>query len=155
MTIQNGPNNHVLLDGTEVAHDQSQVGVLEVAPGISHKLVVEAPGRRTFAKDFVVTTGASIDIPISLENEELPTKTTRGSGKTRLPGGVRIAKQARTPVANGTVEPRPAPRVAAPPVEPAETKPERKPVPEDNGVPSARPSRAQERGLLDVNPLRR
>jgi hypothetical protein len=155
VTIQNGPNNRVLLDGTEIAHDQSKVGVLEIAPGIFHKLVVEAPGRRTFEKDFVVATGTSIDIPIALENEEHPAAPTRGSGKTHLPSGARIAKEAPTPVANRTLEPRPVPLVTTPPTEPAATKPERKPVSEENVAPSTRPTRAQERGLLDVNPLRR
>ncbi len=149
LTIQNGPNSRVLLDGTEIARDQAKVEVPEVAPWISHKLAVQAPGRRPFEKDFVVAAGASIDIPISLEDEEHQAAPMHGPAKTRLPGGARPGKASPTSAANVPSEPHPVPVVA----EPAQTKPAAKAVPEDNGAP--RPSRAQERGLLDVNPLHR
>ncbi|HJX64911.1 MAG TPA: serine/threonine-protein kinase [Polyangia bacterium] len=156
VSIQNGPDNRVLLDGKEIARGQTNVEAANLAPGTSHRLVVEAPGRRPFQKDFFVTASSAVDMPISLESEKPRPIATRGFGKTRAPSTAKTTRETKTPMANNAAEPRPAPPPSAPPPsEPAEAKTTRKTVPDENIPPVARPSRAQERGLLDVNPLRR
>ena len=156
LSITNGPDNHVLLDGREIAQGQAQVAVADLAPGISHHLLVQAPGRRTVEKDFVVTEGAAIEMPIRLDAGETRAGAVRGPGITRSTTTAKTTNAAHVPLASEAAAPNPVPIlvVPPPPSAPAEARSTRKTIPEEHVAPSPRPSRAQERGLLDVNPLR-
>jgi serine/threonine-protein kinase len=146
ISIQNGPDNRVLLDGREIAHGQTSVELSPLAAGSLHHLVVEAPGRRRFEKDFVVEEGSSIEIPALLESEEVSPPAAAGASKTRSTAGSKAGRTPPAPLGRASVP-------AAVPPEPAEPTPTpSKPAQRPH---TPHPTRAQERGLLEDNPLRR
>jgi len=152
ISIQNGPDNRVWLDGREVAHGRSAVELTALTVESMHHLAIEAPGRRRFTRDFVVPAGSALDIPVLLEAEDHQPPAARGSAKTRPAGSLRAASNSPASVASKPTISEPAAVQPAPsPAEPVEPATAVLPVRKDNGP---QPTRARERGLLDVNPLR-
>ena len=136
VTVENGPNNRMLLDGREIARGQSTVELADLEAGKPRRLVVEAPLRKPFVHEFTLSPGGTLEIPVVLQPEERE-PVRRSAGKTR-------AQAAHAPPPADL--PAPPPREAAPAPAKAE-----EPL---AAPPAPRPTRAQEHGLLDSNPLR-
>jgi serine/threonine-protein kinase len=122
--VENGADNRVVLDGKEIAHGQSIVEIGDLEAGRPRHLLVEAPARKPFVHEFTLSPGGSLEIPVVLQPEERE-PARRAGGKSHVP------TQA-TPPAELPAAPTPAKPIHATP----------------------RRTRAQERGLLDSNPLR-
>jgi len=137
VTVENGPGNRVVLDGQEIAHGQSSVELGELEAGRLRRLVVEAPARKPFVHEFTLSPGGTLEIPVVLQPEE-PEPARRSGSKARVQAD-KAAPPAEPP-AVPLREVLPAPAKAEEPVH------ARRP---------SRPTRAQERGLLDSNPLRK
>jgi hypothetical protein len=137
VTVENGSNNRMLLDGKEIAHGQSTVELADLEAGKPRRLVVEAPSRKTFVHEFTLSPGGTLEIPVVLQPEE--------RGPVRRVGGRSRAQTAQ-----------PAPPADLPATPPREVPPTPAKAEEPIAAPPApRPTRAQERGLLDSNPLRK
>jgi hypothetical protein len=136
VTVENGPDNHMVLDGREIARGQSTVELGNLEAGKPRRLVVEAPLRKPFVHEFTLSPGATLEIPVVLQPEERE-PVRRSAGKAR-------AQSAHAPLPAAL--PAPLPREAAPAPAKAE-----EPL---AAPPAPRPTRAQEHGLLDSNPLR-
>ena len=137
VTVENGSNNRMLLDGKEIAHGQSTVELGDLEAGKPRRLVVEAPSRKTFVHEFTLSPGGTLEIPVVLQPEE--------RGPVRRVGGRSRAQTAQ-----------PAPPADLPATPPREVPPTPAKAEEPIAAPPApRPTRAQERGLLDSNPLRK
>jgi serine/threonine protein kinase len=135
VTVENGPNNRVVLDGKEIARGQSTVELADLEAGKPRHLVVEAPARKPFVHEFTLAPGGTLEIPVVLQPEE------------REPG-----RRAKTRAqAAATARPAELPAAAPREVPPAPAKAE-EPI---HLPPKPHPTRAQERGLLDSNPLRK
>jgi serine/threonine-protein kinase len=134
VTVENGADNRMLLDGKEIARGQSIVELADLEAGELRRLVVEAPSRKPFMHEFTLSPGGSLEIPVLLQPEEREPRR-RSGGKVRAQAAP-AAKPAELPAAAATEVPL-APAKAEAPI---------------HAPP--RPTRAQERGLLDSNPLR-
>jgi hypothetical protein len=132
--VENGADNRMLLDGKEIARGQSIVELADLEAGELRRLVVEAPSRKPFMHEFTLSPGGSLEIPVLLQPEEREPRR-RSGGKVRAQAAP-AAKPAELPAAAATEVPL-APAKAEAPI---------------HAPP--RPTRAQERGLLDSNPLR-
>jgi serine/threonine-protein kinase len=136
VTVENGPNNRMVLDGKEIARGENTVELADLEAGKPRRLVVEAPLRKPFVHEFTLSPGATLEIPVVLQPEERE-PARRSAGKTR-------AQAAHAPASADL----PAPLPKEVPPAPAKTE---EPL---AAPPAPRPTRAQERGLLDSNPLR-
>jgi serine/threonine-protein kinase len=135
VTVENGPNNRMVLDGKEIARGQSSVELADLEAGKPRHLVVEAPSRKPFVHEFTLSPGGTLEIPVVLQPEERePARRSRGRVQA-----AQVALPAKLPA----VAPREVPPVPAKSEEPV------------HAPPAPRPTRAQERGLLDSNPLRK
>ena len=86
------------------------------------------------------------------EAEEKHAPVARGGSRPHAPSAARSGGKP-TPLPAGAVEQPVSVKPAGDHAAPVEAR--RKPVPEEAAPPAPRPTRAQERGLLDENPLRR
>jgi serine/threonine protein kinase len=136
VTVENGPNNRMVLDGKEIARGQDTVELADLEAGKPRRLVVEAPSRKPFVHEFTLSPGGTLEIPVVLQPEEHE-PARRSAGKARA-----LAAHAPAPAD------LPAPLPKEVPPAPAKTE---EPL---AAPPAPRPTRAQERGLLDSNPLR-
>ena len=135
VTVENGPNNRMLLDGKEIARGQSTVELADLEAGKPRRLVVEAPSRKPFVHEFTLSPGGTLEIPVALQPEERePARRSKARAQ---------AAQAAPPAELPAAAPKEVPPVPAKAEEPI------------HAPPALRPTRAQERGLLDSNPLRK
>jgi len=136
VTVENGPNSRIVLDGNEIAHGQDTVELGDLEAGKPRRLVVEAPLRKPFVHEFTLSPGGTLEIPVVLRPEERE-PAHRSAGKARA--------QAALPALPA------APPAALPNESPSPPAPAKR---EQSIAAPLRPTRAQERGLLDSNPLR-
>ena len=121
--------------GKEIARGQSTVELADLEAGKLRRLVVEAPSRKPFVHEFTLSPGGTLEIPVVLQPEERePARRSKARAQAAP-----AAKPAELPAAAATEVP-PAPAQAEEPI---------------HAPPAPRPTRAQERGLLDSNPLRK